>query len=150
MVAQAGKYLTFELCDEEYGLEILKVREIVGYIEATVLPKVEHYVKGVINLRGQVIPIIDLRLRFGMDAFAVTEKTCIIVIEVLKGDTRKPVGIVVDSVSEVLDVSGDIIEPSTEFNASIDQRLIVGLAKVQERIVMLLDVDSVFSESMMV
>src|SRR5210317_1050799 len=96
-----GKYLTFALAHEEYGLEILKVREIIGYMDITAVPQTPHHVKGVINLRGQVIPVIDLRTKFGMETTDVTEQTCIIVVEISQGSCKFSTGIVVDHVQEV-------------------------------------------------
>lgn len=101
-----GKYLTFALANEEYGLETLKVREIFGYMDITAVPQTPHYVKGVINLRGQVIPVIDLRAKFGMETTDVTEETCIIVVEITQDNRKFNTGIVVDHVSEVLDIAG--------------------------------------------
>ncbi len=101
-----GKYLTFALAQEEYGLEILKVREIIGYIDVTAVPQTPHYVKGVINLRGQVIPVLDLRAKFGMETTDVTEETCIIVVEITSAGRKFSTGIVVDRVQEVLDIVG--------------------------------------------
>ena len=146
MEAHAGKYLTFTLFSEEYGLEILKVREIIGHMEATAMPQVPGYVKGVINLRGQVIPVFDLRLKFCMMEAEVTDKTCIVVTEVSVRGKSRQVGIVVDSVSEVIDISKEIIEPTPEFGTTINQNLIMGLAKIGDRIVILLDVDRVLFE----
>jgi len=99
-----GKYLTFALAHEEYGLEILKVREIIGYIDVTAVPQTPHYVKGVVNLRGQVIPVVDLRAKFGMETADVTDETCIIVVEITLGGRKSNTGIVVDRVQEVLDI----------------------------------------------
>ncbi len=143
MDAKAGKYLTFALHTEEYGLEILKVREIIGYMAITKVPRTSEYIKGVINLRGQVIPIIDLRLKFGMPEAEVTEKTCIIVVEALKDGMEKQVGVIVDGVSEVLDISQEQIEPAPEFGGSVDRALILGMAKIESKIVILLDIDRV-------
>src|SRR5512133_3882306 len=92
--SKAGKYLTFALSNEEYGLEILKVREIIGYMQITAVPQTPSHVKGVINLRGQVIPVVDLRLKFGMNAAEVTEETCIIVVELTQDDRKFQTGIV--------------------------------------------------------
>ncbi len=101
-----GKYLTFALGPEEYGLEILKVREIIGYMEITAVPQTPHEVKGVINLRGQVIPVIDLRAKFGMETTEVTDESCIIVVVISRGRSDFSTGIVVDHVQEVLDIAG--------------------------------------------
>ena len=108
--ALAGKYLTFKLVNEEYGLEILKVREIIGMMAITRVPRTPAFVRGVINLRGKVIPVIDLRSKFGMENVADTEETCIIVVDVSRNNDKLQIGILVDSVSEVLDIKGEDIE----------------------------------------
>ena len=100
LVDKAGKYLTFSLGQEQYGLEILKVREIIGYMEITAVPQTPHHVKGVINLRGQVIPVIDLRAKFGMQTVDRTEETCVIVVEISQNNRQFNTGIVVDRVEE--------------------------------------------------
>lgn len=146
MEAQAGKYLTFALHTEEYGLEILKVREIIGYMSITRVPLTADYIKGVINLRGQVIPVIDLRLKFGMQEAKVTEKTCIVVVEALRDGEKKQVGIIVDSVTEVLDITRSVMEPPPEFGSAVDRSLVMALAKIKSSIVMLLDIDRVLSD----
>ncbi len=138
-----GKYLTFALGREEYGLEILKVREIIGYMEITAVPQVPMHVKGVINLRGQVIPVIDLRTQFGMEEVEVTEQTCIIVVEIIQGEQRVNTGIVVDRVQEVLDIPGGDIEDAPEFGSSVDTDFIRGMGKIGESVKILLDIDQV-------
>ena len=138
-----GKYLTFALAQEEYGLEILKVREIIGYIDVTAVPQTPHYVKGVINLRGQVIPVIDLRAKFGMETTDVTDETCIIVVEIAATGRTFSTGIVVDHVQEVLDIPGNSIEDAPQFGASVDTNFILGMGKVGESVKILLDIDMV-------
>ncbi len=138
-----GKYLTFALGQEEYGLEILKVREIIGYIDVTAVPQTPHYVKGVINLRGQVIPVIDLRAKFGMETADVTDETCIIVVEINQGGRRFSTGIVVDRVQEVLDIPGGSIEEAPQFGAAVDTNFILGMGKVGDSVKILLDIDTV-------
>ena len=138
-----GKYLTFALAQEEYGLEILKVREIIGYIEVTAVPQTPHYVKGVINLRGQVIPVVDLRAKFGMETTEVTDQTCIIVAESTRGSRRFNTGIIVDRVQEVLDIAGRDIEEAPQFGASVDTAFILGMGKIGESVKILLDIDRV-------
>ena len=145
MSAQAGKYLTFKLGAEEFGLEILKVQEIIKMMEITRVPRTPEFVRGVINLRGKVIPVTDLRLKFGMDAMATTDKTCVIVVQVAHGEGRVTMGIIVDEVSEVLDVTAGQIEPAPEFGSSADTEFILGMGKVGKKVVMLLDVDKVLS-----
>ncbi|MEN6336179.1 MAG: chemotaxis protein CheW [Phycisphaerales bacterium] len=138
-----GKYLTFALAREEYGLEILKVREIIGYIDVTAVPQTPDYVKGVINLRGQVIPVVDLRSKFRMETAEVTEETCIIVVEIAESGRKFNTGIVVDRVKEVLDIAGANIEDAPQFDASVDTDFILGIAKVGESVKILLDIDKV-------
>jgi len=135
-----GKYLTFKLADEEYGVEILKVREINGVMDITAVPRMPSCVKGVINLRGKVIPVIDLRLKFDLEEIAHTEQTCIIVV-----DVGKEIGIIVDTVSEVLDVANENVEPTPEMGASLDTSFILGMGKVGEEVKILLDIDRVLS-----
>jgi len=142
-----GKYLTFALAHEEYGLEILKVREIIGYIDVTAVPQTPHYVKGVINLRGQVIPVVDLRAKFGMETAGVTDETCIIVVEITHGNRKFNTGIVVDHVQEVLDIPGGNIEEAPQFGASVSTDFILGMGKVGESVKILLDIDRVLTGS---
>lgn len=140
-----GKYLTFALANEEYGLEILKVREIIGFMDITAVPQTPAYVKGVINLRGQVIPVIDLRAKFGMETAKVTEETCIIVVEISQRGNKFSTGIVVDTVREVLDVEGQNIEAPPEFGSSVKTDFILGMGKVGESVKILLDIDKVLA-----
>jgi purine-binding chemotaxis protein CheW len=148
MLAQKqGKYLTFALADEEYGLEILKVREINGYMDITPMPQTPAYVKGVINLRGQVIPVIDLRAKFGMEPKEVTEQTCIIVVEVTRNGQKADTGIVVDRVQEVIYIAGDQIQETPEFGATVNTDFILGLGKVGKTVKILLDIDRVLSDT---
>jgi purine-binding chemotaxis protein CheW len=142
-----GKYLTFALGSEEYGLEILKVREIIGYMEITAVPQTPGYVKGVINLRGQVIPVVDLRAKFGMETAKVTEETCIIVVEIHQDGRKFSTGIVVDHVQEVLDIDGENIEEAPQFGASVNTDFILGIGKVGESVKILLDIDKVLGNS---
>ncbi len=138
-----GKYLTFALNAEEYGLEILKVREIIGYMEVTAVPQTPHFVKGVINLRGQVIPVVDLRAKFGMETTDVTEQTCIIVVEIDQGECTFSTGIVVDHVQEVLDIEGQSIEDAPQFGSSVNTDFISGMGKIGDSVKILLDIDKV-------
>lgn len=145
MLDKEGKYLTFALANEEYGLEILKVREIIGYIDVTALPQTPHHVKGVINLRGQVIPVVDLRAKFGMETTDVTERTCIIVVEITLGGRKLSTGIVVDRVQEVLDIEGHNIEEPPQFGGSVNTDFILGMGKVGDSVKILLDIDRVLA-----
>jgi len=138
---KGGKFLTFFLGEEEYGLEILKVQEINGMMPVTRVPRVPDYVRGVINLRGKIIPVIDLRLKFGMDPVGETEETCIIVVH--SGGVQT--GIIVDRVSEVMDISGDEIEEAPSFGVDIDTDYILGMAKSDGRVKILLDIDKILA-----
>lgn len=142
---RAGKYLTFVLAGEEYGLEILRVREIIGYMDITAVPQTPDYVKGVINLRGQVIPVVDLRAKFGMETTEQTEKTCIIVVEISQGAQSISTGIVVDRVSEVLDIAGGDIEDPPDFGSRVDTDFILGMGKIEDSVKILLDIDKVLA-----
>jgi purine-binding chemotaxis protein CheW len=145
LLEKEGKYLTFALGPEEYGLEILKVREIIGYMDITAVPQTPEHVKGVINLRGQVIPVIDLRAKFGMETAEVTEETCIIVVEISQGDHKFSTGIVVDHVQEVLDIAGEDIEEAPQFGSSVNTDFILGMGKIGETVKILLDIDRVLA-----
>ncbi|MHB8067886.1 MAG: chemotaxis protein CheW [Desulfobaccales bacterium] len=137
--AKEGKYLTFTLAREGYGLEILKVREIIGIMDITPLPQMPPYMTGVINLRGRIIPVIDLRLRFDMQGAAYTERSCIIVVEVENGGNRVPIGVVVDAVSEVLNIGREEIEPPPSFAVRVQSDYLLGIAKTKGGIKILLD-----------
>ena len=140
-----GKYLTFTLADEEYGIGILKIKEIIGLMQITTVPQTPEFIKGVINLRGKVIPVVDLRLRFGMDSMDYTERTCIIVVEIQGTNGSVQIGIVVDSVSEVLNIRGEDIEDTPAFGAKLNTDFISGMAKTEENVKILLDIDRVLS-----
>ncbi|MFC1811681.1 chemotaxis protein CheW [Thermodesulfobacteriota bacterium] len=145
LAEQEGKYLTFTLASEEYGIAILKVKEIIGIMPITTIPRTPDFVKGVINLRGKVIPVIDLRLRFDMEAMDYTERTCIIVVEIDGSGGTVLVGIVVDSVSEVLSIKGgDLVEAPT-FGIQLNTDYISGMAKTEEGVKILLDIDRVMT-----
>jgi len=145
MADREGKYLTFALADEEYGISILKIREIIGIMPITSVPRTPEFVKGVINLRGKVIPIIDLRLRFGMEPMEYTDRTCIIVVEINAQDITIQIGAIVDTVSEVLNIKAEDIEDTPAFGASLDTEYILGMAKVSGGVKILLDIDKVLS-----
>jgi purine-binding chemotaxis protein CheW len=145
MTANAGKYLTFALGPEEFGLQILKVREIIGYMEVTAVPQTPHFVKGVINLRGQVIPVVDLRAKFGMEAIEVTEQTCIIVVETSQTSRKSSTGIIVDRVQEVLDITDESIEEAPDFGAAVETSFILGMGKIGNSVKILLDIDRVLT-----
>ena len=146
MLHREGKYLSFFLDREEYGIGILKIKEIIGMMPITPIPQTPAYVKGVINLRGKVIPVIDLRLRFGMAEAEYTDRTCIIVVEFTTASGRLHTGIVVDSVSEVLNIKGSDIEDTPSFGAKLSTDFILGMAKIGGGVKILLDIDRILSE----
>lgn len=145
MGSREGKYLTFALACEEYGISILKVKEIIGIMAITTVPQTPGYVKGVINLRGKVIPVIDLRLKFDMESLAYTERTCIIVVEISSGDRKILMGIIVDSVSEVLNIKQGEIADTPTFGVTMETAYILGMAKMGTGVKILLDIDRVLS-----
>lgn len=141
---QAGKYLTFTLHDESYGIDVLKVREIIRQTNITVVPQMPAYVRGVINLRGKIIPVMDLRLRFGFADAASTEHTCIIVVQVKLPDGKATqMGLVVDGVEEVANIAAADIEETPNFGGQIATDYIVGMAKIKGAVKTLLDIDGV-------
>lgn len=139
--SRAGKYLTFFLAGEEYGIEILKVHEIIGMLPITRVPRTPAFILGVINLRGRVIPTIDLRLKFGMEPNEATRETCIVVVQA----AGTQIGVVVDRVSDVLDISADEIEDVPGFGAEVDTSCLLGVAKTAGRVRLLLDIERVLS-----
>ena len=139
--ALAGKYLTVVLDNESYGIAVLKVREIIRVQKITPVPQMPDYVKGVINLRGRVIPIVDLRVKFGLKA-EFTERTCIVVVHVkFGGEQTVQMGLIVDSVEEVVILTADVIEPTPDFGARLNTEYILGMAKVKGQVKTLLDID---------
>lgn len=144
-VALAGKYLTFQLGNEHYGVEILKVQEIMGMLPVTHVPRAPESVRGVINLRGRIIPVTDLRLRFGLEAKEDTERTCIVVVQVAGAERPLTTGLLVDEVSEVLSIKQEQIEEAPQMGTSADTAFILGMGKVGQKVIMLLDVDQIFA-----
>jgi len=140
-----GKYLTFRLADEEYGVSILKIKEIIGVMPITTVPQTPDFVKGVINLRGKVIPVITLRKKFGMEEAEYTDKTCIVVVEILINAENVQIGIVVDTVSEVLNIKEEDIEDTPSFGTNLDTKYILGMAKMEGGVKILLEIDRVLS-----
>jgi purine-binding chemotaxis protein CheW len=145
MTITTGKYLTFTLDEEEYGIGILKVKEIIGMMEITSVPRTPQFIKGVINLRGKVIPIIDLRLKFGMGEIPYTDRTCIIVVEIDSDKGTILIGIVVDAVSEVLNIQEGEIEETPAFGTQLNTDYILGMAKTEGGVKILLNIDKVLS-----
>jgi len=140
-----GKYLTFILAKEEYGISILKIKEIIGMMPITSIPRTPEFVKGVINLRGKVIPVMDFRLKFGMTEMDYSDRTCIIVVEIQGASGHILIGCVVDAVSEVLNIRSDDIEDTPDFGAALDASYILGMAKMEGGVKILLDIDQVLS-----
>jgi purine-binding chemotaxis protein CheW len=141
--SRAGKYLTFFLANEEYGVEILKVQEIIGRMPITPVPLTSRYIRGVINLRGKIHPIMDLNIKFGMNQTEITDETCIIVIKT----SSLMMGILVDKVSEVVNVASDEIEDTPSFGAEVNTEYLLGVGKTGGRIRMLLDIEKVITAS---
>jgi len=142
---RAGKYLVFELGREQFGIQVLKVREIMGIQEITALPQTPAHVKGVINLRGKVTPVVDLRLKFGLSELQHTQRTCIIVVEV-KGEAGPMLmGVVVDAVAEVLNLAGADIEDTPDFGDGTETPFLLGMAKVKGKVKILLEIDRVLT-----
>lgn len=143
--ALTGKYLTVVLDNEAYGIAVLKVREIIRMQKITSVPQMPEFVKGVINLRGRVIPVIDLRIKFGLRA-EIAERTCIVVVQVqVTVGNVVQMGLIVDSVEEVAQLTANEIEPTPEFGARVDTTYLLGLAKVKGAVKTLLDIDRVVS-----
>lgn len=142
---KTGKYLTFTLSDESYGIGILKVKEIIGMMPITSVPRTPEFVKGVINLRGKVIPVMDLRLKFAMGEIPYTDRTCIIVVEIDAESGTVLIGIVVDAVSEVLNITEEEIEDAPVFGSKLNTDYILGMAKTDGGVKILLNIDKVLS-----
>lgn len=150
VLAKAGKYITFTLAGEDYGLYILSVKEIIGMMNITRVPKTPDFVRGVINLRGKVHPVIDLRKRFGLPQIDDDARTPIIIVEVRNAGRTTYLGIVVDSVSEVITVEQDQLEDTPTFGVDLDTDFILGLAKVDQRVITILDIDRILSSRQLV
>lgn len=142
----AGKYLTFYLAEEEYAVEILKVQEIIQMQSVTKVPKVPGFVRGIINLRGKVIPIVELRVKFGMEPVEDTDKTAIVVIKINNGESEITMGIIIDDVKEVKDLEAYNIEASPSFGTEIDTEFIMGICKSDINVSILLDIDKILTD----
>ncbi|MCX8065350.1 MAG: chemotaxis protein CheW [Candidatus Hydrogenedentes bacterium] len=147
MKSLSGKYLTFKLAKETYGIQILKVQEIIGLMSITSVPRTPDFVRGVINLRGKVIPVIELRKKFGMESIEDTDHTCIIVVQVNGPKGLITMGVLVDEVSEVIDISDEQLEPAPSFGTNIDTAFILAMGKLADAVVILLDIDKVLTTS---
>lgn len=144
--SSAGKYLTFVLGQESYGVSVLKVREIIRLMDITAVPQMPNYVRGVINLRGKVVPVVDLRLKFALPNAASTERTCIVVVQVKTASNASALmGFIVDAVEEVLNIAADDVEPTPDFGAALEADYMLGMAKVKGKVKTLLDIDRVLT-----
>ena len=141
------QYLTFILAGEEYGVDILRVQEIKGWDNVTKIPNAPHYIKGVMNLRGSIVPIVDLRTRFNMDTQEYGPTTVVIVLKVETNDKQRIMGVVVDAVSDVYDINSDVMQPAPDFGDHISVDFIKGLATVDDKMVILLNADCLLSNS---
>ncbi len=142
---RSGKYLVFQLDREEFGIRVLQVREIMAVQEITAVPQTPAHIKGVINLRGKIIPVVDLRLKFGLPEAEYTQHTCIIVVQVQRETSPMPVGIVVDGVAEVLNLAAEDIEDTPDFGHGATTAYLLGMAKVKGKVKILLDIDRVLT-----
>jgi purine-binding chemotaxis protein CheW len=143
-VDPAAQYLTFLLGEETFALDIRSVREIIQFCPMTSVPLMPHFVRGVINLRGAVVPVIDPQARFGRKAASVSKKTCIVIFDCLRDSERIELGLLVDAVSEVLDIAAESIEPPPNFGTSVRRDFIRGMGKLEKRFVIILEPDKAF------
>lgn len=146
--SRSGKFLTFKLGEESYAVEVLKIKEIIRMQRVTPVPHLPAYMQGIINLRGKVIPVIDLRVKFGLEAVEVTERTCVVVVQIqMSGDDRLAlVGMIVDAVEEVMNITNDQVEDNPDLGSTLENRFIDGLAKFQDVIVTILNIDRLLLE----
>jgi purine-binding chemotaxis protein CheW len=145
--AAPGKYLTFAISKERYGLDILNVQEIIGVTHITRVPQCLNYIKGVINLRGKIIPVIDLRLKFGIEAIPYDDKTCIIVVNITKGDQRLALGMIVDTVLEVINFAASEIEPAPNYGTQMSSEFIIGMGKRDGHLNILVDIQRIITQN---
>ncbi len=143
----AGKYITFELDNEMYGIRLTNIREIIGMTKITAIPRAPEFVLGVINIRGKVLPVIDLRIRFGLPVKEITDRTPIIVCDVDENDSSIRVGVIVDSVSEVLQVHNEDVEEAPSFGLNIDTKFISGMSKADDKVQTLINIGYVITSS---
>jgi purine-binding chemotaxis protein CheW len=144
-VATSGEYLTFTLGAEEYGIDILKVQEIRGYDAVTKIANAPEFIKGVINLRGVIVPIVDLRIKFNLGSLTYDQFTVVIILNIGK----RVMGVVVDGVSDVIQLSSDNLRPSPEFGSILDTRYILGLGTVEERMIIVVDIERLMTSQEM-
>jgi len=144
-MTDTDQFLTFMLAGEEYGVDILRVQEIKGWDAVTTIPNTPEYLRGVINLRGTIVPIIDMRIRFGLEKLDYGLLTVVIVLKVDYGDKSRIIGIVVDGVSDVYNVPEEEIKPSPDFGSAVDTEFVKGLATIEDKMVIVLDIDQMFN-----
>lgn len=144
-ITETTQYLTFKLADELFALDIGKVREVLDFTTITKVPRTPDFMRGVINLRGSVVPVIDLRLKFGMAMAEMTVNTCVIIVEVELGEEKVVMGAMADAVQEVLDLAPDQIEPPPRIGTKLDTEFIKGMGKHAEQFIIILDIDKVFT-----
>ena len=144
-ILETTQYLTFKLDDEVFALDISKVREVLDFTTVTKVPRTPEFMRGVINLRGSVVPVVDLRLKFGMTKTEKTVNTCIIIVEVKVDDETTILGALADSVQEVMDLEPDHIEPAPKIGTKLRTDFIKGMGKQNDRFVIILNIDKVFS-----
>ncbi len=142
---KAGKYLIFRIAEENYGIDILKVQEIIQIQDITTVPRMPDFVRGVLNLRGKVIPVMNLRKRFGMEDIPDTDRTSIIVAKLASSYGSITMGIIVDSVSEVIDIPVNVIEDVPDFGVGVDTTFILGMGKIDKKVIILLDIDKILT-----
>lgn len=138
-----GRYLTFRLGAESYGIDVMKVQEIIRLEPITAVPQLPAHLRGVINLRGRIVPVVDLRIRFGLPKTEDGERTCIIVVQVAAARGHTPMGLVVDAVEEVLNIGKNDAAPPPEFGCAVDMTFLRGMARVRNEVKTLLDIDRV-------
>lgn len=149
ILPQDGKHLIFQLKDREYGVPILTVNEIIGIMKITPIPKTQDFIKGIINLRGKIIPVMDLRLKFQMPEKEYDEQTCIIIVNIQVGKITKQIGVIVDVVSEVFNIPTSEIEAPPKYSSTKEEDFLSGIGKIKDKIVMLLNIEKViYSEEM--
>jgi purine-binding chemotaxis protein CheW len=141
-----GKYLTFGLGNEGYGIPIRQVREIIGMMEITPIPKTPVFIKGIINLRGKIVPVVDLRLKFGLPEQPYSDRTCIIVVEIQSGGQQRLFGLVVDMVLEVVNVQAGDVEPPEQYDSVIDGKFMTGIGKLKNKVIVLLEMDQMLAQ----
>lgn len=145
MEITGGKFLTFMLGCEEYGIPIQKIKEIIGIMDITNIPRSPAFIKGVINLRGKIIPVLDLRLKFELGEKEYNQRTCIIVVELVVAGSTRLMGIVVDTVSEVVNIQKNEIELPPQYGSLVDTSFLTGMGKVKGKVVLLLDIEQVLN-----